>query len=217
MTILTRCQPKARLVQWGSWYKSGKWTSSFCEWSLVILKRQDSQNILITQQQWDQESQKNALQVNAFRQNCSQDGNHQDYDLILGVPAKRASIMDVHAATDAKYLSNVEDGLDVFLMFLKIAQGASDVFSPKVFEGCHQSRGRHISSWSPLNWEWGRFLNRFCSKSERHRNHSLLQVNTFRQNCSQEGNIRYFHFVFSFLGWWWGGGPPSPFLKAKNI
>ena len=92
--------------------------------------------------------------MNAFRQNCSQDGNHyQDYDLILGVPAKRASIMDVHAATDAKYLSNVEDGLDVFLMFLKIAQGASDVFSPKVFEGCHQSRGRHISSWSPLNWE----------------------------------------------------------------
>lgn len=61
--------------------------------------------------------------------------------------------MDVHAATDAKYLSNVEDGLDVFLMFLKIAQGASDVFFLKVFEGCHQSRGRHISSWSPLNWE----------------------------------------------------------------
>ena len=67
--------------------------------------------------------------MNAFRQNCSQDSNnYQDYDLILGVPAKRASIMDVHAATDAKYLSNVEDGLDVFLMFLKIAQGASDVF-----------------------------------------------------------------------------------------
>ena len=60
-------------------------------------------------------SKKNAPQVNAFRQNCSQDGNnYQDYDLILGVPAKRASIMDVHAATDAKYLSNVEDVLDVF-------------------------------------------------------------------------------------------------------
>ena len=58
---------------------------------------------------------KKCPQVNAFRQNCSQDGNnYQDYDLILGVPAKRASIMDVHAATDAKYLSNVEDVLDVF-------------------------------------------------------------------------------------------------------
>ena len=55
-------------------------------------------------------SKKNAPQVNAFRQNCSQDGNsYQDCDLILGVPAKRASIMDVHAATDPRYLSNVED------------------------------------------------------------------------------------------------------------
>ena len=54
-----------------------------------------------------------------------------------------------------------------FLMFLKNVQGASDVFLLKVFEGCHQNRGRHISSWSPLIWEWGRFLHRFSSKSER--------------------------------------------------
>jgi len=78
--------------------------------------------------------------VNAFRQNCSQDGNnYQDCDLILGVPAKRASIMDVHAATDPRYLRDVIKTEDV------------------------TSRPSPLSSGS--------------------------EVNTFRQNCSQEGNI----------------------------
>ena len=106
-------------------------------------------------------------------------------------------------------------------MFFNVLEKGSRCFRCfflKVFEGCHQSRGRHISSWSPLNWEWGRFLNRFCSKSERRRNHSLLQVNTFRQNSSQEGNIRYLHFILFFFAVVGGvGRSPSPFSKTKNI
>ena len=106
-----------------------------------------------------------------------------------------------------RMLKNVHDVLDVFFDILEKCSRCFRFFFLKVFEGCHQNRGRHISSWSALNWEWGRFLNRFCSKYQRRRNHSLLQVNTFRQNCSQGGNRRYFHF---FLG---GGSQKLNVLK----
>ena len=116
------------------------------------------------------------------------------------------------------FLKKAHEVLDVFFNVLEKCSRCFRCFFLKVFEGCHQSRGRHISSWSPLNWEWGRFLNRFCSKSERHRNHSLLQVNKFRQNSSQEGNIRYLHFILFFFGVVGGvGRSPSLFSKTKNI
>ena len=113
------------------------------------------------------------------------------------------------------FLKKVHDELDDFLMLLKMFK-VLQFFFLKVFEGCHQSRGRHISSWSPLNWEWGRFPYRYCSKSERRRNHSLLQVNTFRQNCSQEGNIRYFHFCLFFFGVLVGGRASFTFFEDKE-
>ena len=53
--------------------------------------------------------------MNALKLNCSQKGNDfDDFDFILEVPANRASILDVRAATDHKYFSNVEDVLDIF-------------------------------------------------------------------------------------------------------
>jgi len=89
--------------------------------------------------------------VNAFRQNCSQDGNnYQDYDLILGVPAKRASIMDVHAATDARYLRDVIKTEDVTSRPGPLSTG-SEVNTFR--KNCSQGGNRR---WSAVQEEDGR-------------------------------------------------------------